>query len=175
MQTDVRVCAAVSKNNVRCKPFRTSTSCGIETVACKSLQVSDLSLNGPMDLPNDTPNPPHVLRYAELAPLPDETLMAHLRVGHHDALGVLFDRYHRLVLNVALRILRDAGEAEDLMQLVFLEVFRHAAQFDAAKGTTKVWIPQFAYHRSFNRRQYLNLRGMRRVARTASNGYAPGL
>ncbi len=98
--------------------------------------------------------------YGELARLSDEALMLHLSAGHHDALGVLFDRYHRLVMNVALRILRDSNEAEDLMQSVFLEIFRSAAQFDAAKGTTKIWILQYAYHRSFNRRQYLNLRGM---------------
>ena len=72
------------------------------------------------------------LQYAELAPLSDEVLMAHLQAGHHDALAVLFDRYHRLVLTVALRILREAGEAEDLMQSVFLEIFRCAAQYDAA-------------------------------------------
>src|SRR5258707_7519450 len=86
--------------------------------------------------------------------------MAHLDKGHPDALAVLFDRYHRLVLNVALRILRDTGEAEDLMQSVFLEIFHTAAQFDPVKGTTKVWILQYAYHRSFNRREYLNLRGV---------------
>src|SRR5258707_6691649 len=96
--------------------------------------------------------------YGELARLSDEALMLHLSAGHHDALAVLFDRYHRLVMNVALRILRDSNEAEDLMQSVFLEIFRSAAQFDAAKGTTKIWILQYAYHRSFNRRQYLNLR-----------------
>ena len=101
-------------------------------------------------------------RYAELAPLPDEVLMARLRDGNHDALTVLFDRYHRLVLNIALRILRDMGEAEDLMQTVFLEIFRSVAQFDPAKGTTKVWILQYAYHRGFNRRQYLNIRGFYR-------------
>lgn len=98
--------------------------------------------------------------YPELSSLSDEGLMLHLVNGCGDALAVLFDRYHRLVLNVALRILRDMGEAEDLMQTVFLEIFRSAAQFDSRKGTTKVWILQYAYHRSFNRRQYLNLRGL---------------
>src|SRR5262249_19554244 len=68
--------------------------------------------------------------------------------------------YHRLVMNIGLRILRDSGEAEDLMQSVFLEVFRSAAQFDPAKGTTKVWLLQYAYHRGFNRRHYLTLRGL---------------
>jgi RNA polymerase sigma-70 factor, ECF subfamily len=103
---------------------------------------------------------PAQLRYAELAKLDDEALMLRLREGHQDALAVLFDRYHRLVMNVGLRILRDAGEAEDLSQSVFLEIFRAAAQFDPAKGTTKVWLLQYAYHRAFNRRHYLSLRGL---------------
>jgi RNA polymerase sigma-70 factor (ECF subfamily) len=100
------------------------------------------------------------MAYAELVQLKDEALMLRLQLGHHDALAVLFDRYHRLVMTIALRILRDAGEAEDLMQAVFLEVFRSSAQFDPAKGTTKVWLLQYAYHRSFNRRHYLSLRGL---------------
>jgi RNA polymerase sigma-70 factor (ECF subfamily) len=107
--------------------------------------------------PNIAPDRP--FRYDDLVPLRDEVLMAHLRDGHHDALSVLFDRYHRLVLSIGLRILRDAGEAEDLMQSVFLEIFQSAAQYDPARGTTKVWILQYAYHRGYNRRQYLNLRG----------------
>src|ERR1700730_4601116 len=102
----------------------------------------------------------HFLQYAELASMPDDVLMVHLQGGKNDALAVLFDRYHRLVFNVALRILRDRGEAEDLVQSVFLEIFRSAAQFNPAKGSTKVWILQYAYHRGFNRRQYLNLRGI---------------
>jgi RNA polymerase sigma-70 factor, ECF subfamily len=61
-------------------------------------------------------------------------------------------------LKIALRILRDAGEAEDLMQEVFLEIFKKAAQFDPAKGSLKTWILQYAYHRSLSRRQYLALR-----------------
>jgi RNA polymerase sigma-70 factor, ECF subfamily len=84
--------------------------------------------------------------------------MAHLQAGCNDALAVLFDRYHRLVLSIALKIVRDPGEAEDVMQSVFLEIYRSMAQFDPAKGTTKVWILQYAYHRAINRRQHLNVR-----------------
>jgi RNA polymerase sigma-70 factor (ECF subfamily) len=90
--------------------------------------------------------------------LTDEQLMAHLKVGQGDALTVLFDRYHRLVLSIALKIVRDQGEAEDVMQSVFLEIFRAAAQFDPAKGTTKTWLLQYAYHRAINRRQQLTAR-----------------
>ncbi|MGE0405535.1 MAG: sigma-70 family RNA polymerase sigma factor [Candidatus Korobacteraceae bacterium] len=84
--------------------------------------------------------------------------MLSLQDGHHDALAVLFDRYHSLVFSVGWRILHDAAEAEDLMQSVFLEIFRSVAQFDANKGTTKGWILQYAYHRAFNRKKYLSLR-----------------
>jgi|ERR1039458_34866 RNA polymerase sigma-70 factor (ECF subfamily) len=96
--------------------------------------------------------------FAKLKDLNDGELMAHLQGGCNDALAVLFDRYHRLVLSIALKIVRDSGEAEDVMQSVFLEIFRSAAQFDSAKGTTKVWILQYAYHRAINRRQHLNAR-----------------
>jgi RNA polymerase sigma-70 factor, ECF subfamily len=87
--------------------------------------------------------------------LTDEELMRHLKAGQGDALAVLFDRYHRLVLSIALKIVRDPGEAEDVMQNVFLEIFRSVAQFDPAKGSTKTWLLQYAYHRSINRRQHL--------------------
>jgi len=71
---------------------------------------------------------------------------------------VLFDRYHRLVLHVALKIIHDVGEAEDVMQNVFMEIYKVAAQFDPARGTTKMWILRYAYHRSMNRRKQLQVR-----------------
>ena len=98
------------------------------------------------------------LTFAQLARLSDEDVIAHLQAGHDDALAVLFDRFHRLVLSVALKILRDFGEAEDLAQSVFLEVYKVSAQFDPARGSTKVWLLQYAYHRSINRREYLKRR-----------------
>ena len=90
--------------------------------------------------------------------LKDDELMAHLQGGCNDALAALFDRYHRLVLSIALKIVRDPGEAEDVLQTVFMEIFQSAAQFDPVKGTTKVWILQYAYHRAINRKQHLNAR-----------------
>jgi len=84
--------------------------------------------------------------------------MACLREGQSDALAVLFDRYQKLVLSIALKIVRDPGEAEDVTQTVFLDVYRAVAQFDPRKGNTKVWLMQYAYHRAVNRRQHLNSR-----------------
>jgi RNA polymerase sigma-70 factor (ECF subfamily) len=95
------------------------------------------------------------LSTAELQRLSDEELMVCLQEGQSDGLAVLFDRYQRLVLSIALKIVRDPGEAEDVTQTVFLDVFRAVAQFDPRKGNTKVWLMQYAYHRAINRRQHL--------------------
>ena len=81
-----------------------------------------------------------------------------LQAGQNDALAVLFDRYQKLVLSIALKIVRDPGEAEDVTQTVFLDIYRAVAQFDPRKGNTKVWLMQYAYHRAINRRQHLNVR-----------------
>jgi RNA polymerase sigma-70 factor, ECF subfamily len=81
--------------------------------------------------------------------------MACLQKGQNDALAVLFDRYQKLVLSIALKIVRDPGEAEDVTQTVFLDIYRAVAQFDPRKGNTKVWLMQYAYHRAMNRRQHL--------------------
>jgi RNA polymerase sigma-70 factor (ECF subfamily) len=95
------------------------------------------------------------LSLAQLRSLPDEQLIASLRAGQGDALAILFDRYQKLVLSIALKIVRDPGEAEDVTQTVFLDIYRAVAQFDPRKGTTKVWLMQYAYHRAINRRQHL--------------------
>lgn len=102
--------------------------------------------------------------YPELEPLGDDELMASLQAGAHDALAVLFDRYHRLVYSIALKILRDEGEAEDVTQVVFLDIFRAAAQFDPGKGTTKAWLLQYAYHRAISRKRHLSVRNFYALA-----------
>jgi RNA polymerase sigma-70 factor (ECF subfamily) len=109
--------------------------------------------------PIDNSHPAQALpAYRELERLSDDEVMAGLQAGAHDALAVLFDRYHTLVFSIAHRIVRDTGEAEDVTQIVFLDLFRAAAQFDASKGTTKVWLLQYAYHRALSRKRHLNVR-----------------
>jgi RNA polymerase sigma-70 factor, ECF subfamily len=90
--------------------------------------------------------------------LPDESLLREVGGKSKEALALLFSRYRGAVLNIARRILRDASEAEDLCQDVFLLLFEKAKLFDASKGTASSWIIQIAYHRAINRRQYLTRR-----------------
>lgn len=92
---------------------------------------------------------------ADLRLVPDEDLIRFLAAGCRDVLGEIFDRYHHLVFSVALRIVRDPAEAEEVVQTVFLDVFRAAANFDARKGALKVWLLQYAYHRALHRKRHL--------------------
>lgn len=88
----------------------------------------------------------------------DAALVAAMHAGSGDALGTLLQRYARLVHRVAAQILRDAAEAEDLTQEVFLEIYRKADQYDAARGSVKVWLLQYAYHRAIRRKTCLRRR-----------------
>jgi RNA polymerase sigma-70 factor (ECF subfamily) len=118
------------------------------------------------------------MRSVKLEDATDEDILRRLRDGAADALAILFNRHYRQVFGVARRILRDSGEAEDLMQEVFLAVFREAEKFDPARGSVKTWIMQYAYHRSLNRWKYLELRGHydERSANGVSDGrQAPGV
>jgi len=88
----------------------------------------------------------------------DEALFALLQAGEQDALGSLFQRYARLVRSVAARILRDAAEADDLVQDLFLFIQRKCMIFDNTKSSARSWIVQMAYHRAIERRRYLTTR-----------------
>jgi len=91
--------------------------------------------------------------------LSDEELMARVRSADAEALGLLFDRYARLVRTVAVRILLDPGEAEDSLQDTFLYIHRKASLFDPLKGPAKAWIVQVAAHRAQDKRSWLMRRG----------------
>jgi RNA polymerase sigma-70 factor (ECF subfamily) len=88
----------------------------------------------------------------------DELLLRQVSKGAKDELGLLFRRHAHAVRNVAYRVLRNEAEADDLVQEVFLFIFRKAALFDASQGAARSWIFQVAYHRAFDRRRYLNSR-----------------
>jgi RNA polymerase sigma-70 factor (ECF subfamily) len=88
----------------------------------------------------------------------DDQLMEQVRQGSKDALAGLFRKYARSVRNVAYRILRNEEEADDLVQEVFLFIFRKAALYDGSQGAARSWIFQVAYHRAFDKRRYLNSR-----------------
>jgi RNA polymerase sigma-70 factor, ECF subfamily len=106
----------------------------------------------------------------------DESLIAQIRSGNQEALAVLFDRYARLIWSIAKKILRDKGEADDLVQEVFLLVYRKAPVFDSSKGTPRSLIVHMTYQRAITRRQYLltrHFRGERNPEQTPEKIAAP--
>jgi RNA polymerase sigma-70 factor (ECF subfamily) len=88
----------------------------------------------------------------------DEALVAQICAQDTEALACLFRRYARLVRSVALRILGDPSEADDLLQEVFLFIHRKSKIFDPSKCSGRSWIIQMTYHRAIDRRRYLQSR-----------------
>jgi RNA polymerase sigma-70 factor (ECF subfamily) len=88
----------------------------------------------------------------------DEHLLLYVQSGNREALGLLFDRYARLILSVGQRVLRDTAEAEDLVHDVFLFLIDRSDLFDPTKGTARAWLAKLTYHRALDRRKYLTRR-----------------
>jgi RNA polymerase sigma factor (sigma-70 family) len=86
----------------------------------------------------------------------DEALMRALASGSDDALRELYARYAPLVFGIATRSLERAA-AEEVVQDVFLSLWRGAERFDPERGTLRAWLLQIAHHRILN-----ELRGRRR-------------
>ena len=88
----------------------------------------------------------------------DEALLSLICKGQEEALSLLFRHYARIVRGVAYRVLRDASEADDLLQDIFLLIHRLCGTFDSSKGSARFWILQMTYRRAISRRRYLNSR-----------------
>lgn len=65
-------------------------------------------------------------------------------------MGALFDRYSSLVYSVALRVLGDTGAAEDILQEVFMQLWRKPGVFDSARGSLAAWLAVIARNRAID-------------------------
>ncbi len=81
----------------------------------------------------------------------DAALMERLaRERDVNALDKLYDRYSRLVYSVVLRILQQAASAEEIVQDVFLQLWRNAHLYDAGRGPLQPWLLTMARNRSLD-------------------------
>lgn len=80
----------------------------------------------------------------------DKELVSRVRAGDEDAMGALYDRYSPLVYAVGLRVLADTGAAEDVLQEVFMQLWRNPARFDASRGSLGAWLAVIARNRAID-------------------------
>ncbi|MDP9310930.1 MAG: sigma-70 family RNA polymerase sigma factor [Chloroflexota bacterium] len=76
----------------------------------------------------------------------DEDLIERLARGELAALDALYTRYSRPVFSLALRVLGNSNDAEEVTQDVFERVWRHAPTFDAERGRFGTWLLSMTHH-----------------------------
>jgi RNA polymerase sigma-70 factor (ECF subfamily) len=80
----------------------------------------------------------------------DLALATAVRSGDQGAMATLYDRYSSIVYAVALRVLQDTGAAEDVLQDIFMQLWRNPGAFDASRGNMAAWLAVIARHRSID-------------------------
>jgi RNA polymerase sigma-70 factor, ECF subfamily len=83
----------------------------------------------------------------------DAALIARLRAGDGNAMADLYDRYSGIVYGVALRVLGDTTAAEDVLQEVFLQLWRRPQAFNADRGRLAPWLAVIARNRAIDFRR----------------------
>jgi RNA polymerase sigma-70 factor, ECF subfamily len=80
----------------------------------------------------------------------DLALVTAIRSGGQDAMAALYDRYSSIVYSVALRVLQDTGAAEDVLQEIFMQLWRNPGAFDANRGNMAAWLAVISRHRAID-------------------------
>ena len=80
----------------------------------------------------------------------DSSLIAGIRAGDEQAMAELYDRYSGIVYSVALRVLGDTGAAEDVLQEVFMQLWRNPGLFDSSRGNLAPWLAVIARNRAID-------------------------
>ncbi len=81
----------------------------------------------------------------------EHALIQRMAGGDVSALGELYDQHARAVYSLACRILRDPGEAEDVVQDVFAQAWKQASRFDAARANAGAWLMMMSRSRAIDR------------------------
>ena len=107
-------------------------------------------------MPQDFPNPNNeALRSSHRTTVntngaDDMGLLTRIQSGDQEAMSALFDRYGTMVYSVALRVLKDTGEAEDVMQEIFVQMWRNPSAFVSGRGSLGGWLVVVARNRSID-------------------------
>src|SRR5947207_11781415 len=80
----------------------------------------------------------------------DAQLVAAIGAGEESAMATLYDRFSQIVYSVALRVLGDTAAAEDVMQEVFLQLWRNPEAFNSSRGSLGAWLAVITRHRAID-------------------------
>ena len=96
----------------------------------------------------------------------DASLVQQLLQRDMRAFEQIYDRHSRLVYGLVYRIVQQAGTAEEVVQDVFLQLWRNAAQYDASRGPFLPWLLTMARHRALDTLRLKSERQRRREDQT---------
>ena len=80
----------------------------------------------------------------------DATLVLGIRSGNEQAMAQLYDQYSPIVYSVALRVLGEPSAAEDVLQEVFMQLWRTPDSFDASRGSLAGWLAVITRNRAID-------------------------
>ena len=95
---------------------------------------------------NPTPTQPNPLESMN-----DAAVLRQVGDRNAEALGILYGRYAPTLLALGKRILGSPGEAEEVLQEVFLHVWNHAGRYDAGRSSVSTWLVLLMRSRSIDR------------------------
>ena len=78
----------------------------------------------------------------------DGALISAVRSGNQDAMAQLYDRYSSVVYSVALRVLGETAAAEDVVQEIFMQLWRNPGSFDSGRGNLAPWLAVITRNRA---------------------------
>ncbi|HTV01319.1 MAG TPA: sigma-70 family RNA polymerase sigma factor [Luteitalea sp.] len=81
----------------------------------------------------------------------DAEAMRRMAEGDATGLAELYDRHGRALFSLAFRILRDQGDAEEVVQDVFAQAWRQAARYDTSRGVVVAWLLMMTRSRAIDR------------------------
>jgi RNA polymerase sigma-70 factor (ECF subfamily) len=83
--------------------------------------------------------------------VPDSALIERIMAGEEDALSALYDRYAGMLYAMLVRILKDTSAAEEVLQDLFLQLWRGASRFDVSRGSLPAWLLVIGRNRALSR------------------------